>query len=132
MSMDDIESLAKGDPDIPRTTSDGKKISAQAHRQARQMLGLASPSKKRSPARKTKKEPRLSQIEKAILARFQASMDLVSEYTRAATELSDAEQAFAEARSALQEIPREQAQTLADADTHAAEVLASEGVPLRR
>ncbi len=128
MSLDDIESMAERDPDIPRTTADGKKISAHAQRQARQILGLASPGKKRSPARKTKKEPKLSQIEKAILARYQESMDLVTEYTKAATELSDAQQAFEDARSALQEIPREQAQTLADADTHAAEVLASEGV----
>ena len=124
----EIEALAQRDPDIPSTTADGKKISAHARSQARRMLGLATPTKKRSAPRKTKKDPQLSAIEKAVLARLQESMNLVSDYVTLADELSAAQEAFDAARNALREISPEHAQTLADADPQAAEVLAKEGV----
>ena len=127
-AANDVEALAQRDPEIPATTANGKKLGAADHRRAREILGLAAPAKKRSAARKTKKEPKLSAIEKAILARFQESMHLVSEYERHADELTAAQEAFETAKDALHEISLEQAQTLADADPHAEEILALEGI----
>lgn len=127
-SASDIETLAQRDSEIPQTTADGKKISSHARRQARRILGLTTPTKKRSAPRKTKKDPELSPIEKAVLARFQESMNLVSDYITLAAELSAAQEAFDAARNVLHEISPEHAQTLADADPQAAEILSQEGV----
>jgi len=123
-----IEALAQCDPEIPATTASGKKVTAPDRRRAREILGLTAPGKKRSAARKTKKEPKLSAIEKAILARFQESMHLVAEYGRHADELTAALEAFESAKDALREIPPEHARTLADADPHAAAILSMEGI----
>ena len=124
----DIEALAQRDPEIPATTADGNKISSHARRQARQMLGLTTPTKKRGAPRKTKKDPQLSAIEKAVLAGFRESMSLISDYVARAEDLSAAQAAFDVARNALCQIAPEHAQTLADADPQAAEVLSNAGV----
>jgi len=123
-SAGDIEALAQRDAEIPRAAN-GKKIGDQARRQARQILGLAA--KRRSTPRKGK-DANLSPIEKAILARFQESMGLVSRYVELADELAKAQEAFDAARAELREISADQAQTLADADPSAAQVLADEGI----
>lgn len=124
----DIETLAQRDPEIPTTSTSGKKLTAPDRRRAREILGLAAPAKKRSAARKTKKEPKLSAIEKAILARFRESVHLVSEYERYAEELTTALEAFESAKEALHGITLEQARTLADADPHAEAILSIEGI----
>ena len=123
-----IEALAQRDLEIPATNTSGKKLTASDRRRAREILGLAAPAKKRSAARKTKKAPKLSAIEKAVLARFQESMHLVSEYARHADELTTALKAFESAKDALHEIPPEHARTLADADPHAEAILSMEGI----
>ena len=124
-SVNDIEAHAQGDLNL-RGAADGKKIGSHARRQARQVLGLTG--RKRSTSRKGRKDANLSAIEKAILARFQESMSLVSEYVKLADELAAAQKAFDAARAALHEIPADQMQTITEADPDVAKVLMDEGI----
>ncbi|HEX5051875.1 MAG TPA: hypothetical protein VFZ65_08900 [Planctomycetota bacterium] len=126
-TLADVEAVASADVDIPRHKA-GKKIDPDMLRQARRILGLSTPKKKRAAPRKSRTSAQVASIEKAILAQFHKSMELVAEYARTTGELAAARQAFEAAREALRAMPRDQAQTLADADTTAGEILAREGV----
>jgi hypothetical protein len=123
----EVEAVAGADVDIPRSKG-GKKIGADMLRQARRALGLSAPKKKKAATRKSGTAAQVASIEKAILAQFHKSMELVAEYARATSELAIAQKAFEASRGALRAIPREQAQTLAEADATASEILSREGV----
>jgi hypothetical protein len=124
-SLPDVERLAQDDPAMAAKQEGGTKITSNHLRQARKILGLTTSSRKRSP---TKKAKGLSKIEKALLARFNESTDLIEAYVVQATALALVQEAFDKAKAALLAMPKEHAETLAEVDPKAAEILSAEGI----
>jgi hypothetical protein len=124
-ALHEIERQAQGDSTIVAKEEGGQKITANHVRQARRILGLAAEAKRKPAAKKPKG---LSKIERALLARFNESTALIDAYAKQAAALAQAQEAFAKAKAALVAMPLEHAETLAEVDPKAAEILNAEGV----
>ena len=77
----------------------------------------------RATTMKPRKQPKLSKTQRAILLRLKRSTALFEKYQQAGRDLAKAQSAFEKAREALKQIDPIHAETLAEADQEAAEVL---------